>query len=101
MSQELFRDQDATNLIGHVIYNRSKNMVQVIAGNCPDMGCVVFTNDPKGVYWIMAYGLRDSLYYNDITGMSARAAKKAIGDHPCMRRCKEKWLKEMIQTATS
>lgn len=93
---EIKREQNVSDLVGHIMFNRGNCSVVKITGNNPETGFVEFNNDYR--IWIGFSHLRDSFYMNDITGLSARKAKDKIGEYAYKLR--EKFLKEAIKKAT-
>ena len=92
----LGNDQDVTDLIGHVIFNRDTGRIQKIIGNVGFFGHVAFSNDPTASYWIGTYHLRTELIYNDITGMGPIQVRRAVGNHPMMNIYKGFHIKQML-----
>lgn len=93
---EITREQNASNLIGHIMFNRGNNSFVKITGNNPENGFIEFNEDYR--VWVGSSHLRDSFYMTDVTGLNPRQAKKKIGEYPL--KLKENQIREAINFLT-
>lgn len=94
---QIFREQDVTDLIGSIVFDRGCNRVLRVTGAHPNTGFVQFNN--PDITWVGFDSLKDYMIVTDITGLSARKAIQKIGQYP--KRLKEHQMKELIQNATA
>lgn len=87
----ILREQNVSDLIGHIMFNRGNNSFVSITGNNSENGFVEFNGDHR--VWIGFNHLRDSFFMTDVTGLSSRQAKRKIGNYPF------KWNERQIKTA--